>query len=254
MTLEFNLDLVKDYKSQSQIARILTENWVMINSYCPSCGNNKLECYDTNNPAADFYCLRCHSDYELKSSRKPLENRVVDGAFNTMISKITSYTNPHFFFLNYSTNYRVMNFYCIPKHFFIPEIIEKRKPLKITARRAGWVGCNILIKNLPISARIYLIKNNQVMNSKEVIRQWDKTSFLNNEEINNRGWLIELITIIDKIPNKIFSLAEVYAFENTLAKKFPHNNFIKEKIRQQLQVLRNNGIIEFLGKGIYKRG
>jgi len=26
----------------------------------------------------------------------------------------------------------------------VPEIIERRKPLAITARRAGWIGCNIL--------------------------------------------------------------------------------------------------------------
>ena len=33
----------------------------------------------------------------------------------------------------------------IPKHFFVPDIIEKRRPLAENARRAGWVGCNIII-------------------------------------------------------------------------------------------------------------
>jgi type II restriction enzyme len=32
----------------------------------------------------------------------------------------------------------VNNFFVIPKYFFIPEIIEKRKPLSETAKRAGW--------------------------------------------------------------------------------------------------------------------
>ena len=38
MNLNFNIDLAGGYKSNSQIARVLTENWVKENSYCPNCG------------------------------------------------------------------------------------------------------------------------------------------------------------------------------------------------------------------------
>ena len=38
MNLNFNIDLAEGYKSNSQIARVLTENWVKENSYCPNCG------------------------------------------------------------------------------------------------------------------------------------------------------------------------------------------------------------------------
>jgi type II restriction enzyme len=31
------------------------------------------------------------------------------------------------------------------------------------------------------------------------------------------------------------------------------NNFIKDKIRQQLQLLRDKGMIEFVGRGNYKK-
>ena len=41
----------------------------------------------------------------------------------------------------------------VPKHFFVPDIIEKRKPLAETARRAGWIGCNIVLKNIPNEGR-----------------------------------------------------------------------------------------------------
>jgi len=62
-----------------------------------------------------------------------------------MIERLQSDSNPNFFFLNYDKNsLDAINFIVIPKYFFIPEIIEKRKPLSQTARRAGWVGCNIL--------------------------------------------------------------------------------------------------------------
>lgn len=45
----------------------------------------------------------------------------------------------------------------------------------------------------------------------------------------------------------------MYAFEDKLKIKYPNNNFIKDKIRQQLQILRDKGIIEFTGRGIYKK-
>lgn len=34
---------------------------------------------------------------------------------------------------------------------------------------------------------------------------------------------------------------------------YPENHHIREKIRQQLQLLRDKGIIEFVGRGRYKK-
>lgn len=254
MNLDFKTELADGYKSKSQIARILTEDWVLNNSYCPNCGNHKLHSYETNNPAADFFCQSCESDYELKSSKGSLTNKVVDGAYATMISKIKNYSNPNFFFLNYTINYTVDNLFCIPKHFFVPNIIERRKPLNATAKRAGWVGCNIIIKDLPLSGKVFLIKDRVIIDPHDVVRQWRKTSFLEKEELKSRSWLLELITIIDKIPKSSFSLTEVYSFENVLKARYPSNRFIKEKIRQQLQILRDKGFIQFMGNGFYKKG
>lgn len=45
----------------------------------------------------------------------------------------------------------------------------------------------------------------------------------------------------------------MYQFEENLKLKYPNNNFIKDKLRQQLQILRDKGIIEFIGRGKYKR-
>ena len=41
-------------------------------------------------------------------------------------------------------------------------------------------------------------------------------------------------------------------FEDHLARLHPMNKHIRPKIRQQLQVLRDHGIVEFLGKGLYR--
>jgi len=42
----------------------------------------------------------------------------------------------------------------IPDFSFTLSAVERRKPLPSTARRAGWVGCNILLDRIPIDARI----------------------------------------------------------------------------------------------------
>ena len=50
-----------------------------------------------------------------------------------------------------------------------------------------------------------------------------------------------------------FTLADVYAHEAALAALYPGNNNVRPKIRQQLQVLRDQGWLTFSGRGIYRR-
>lgn len=78
-----------------------------------------------------------------------------------MISRLNSDTNPSFFGLTYSNNLKITNLFVIPKFYFTHEIIEKRKPLSSTARRAGWTGCNILLNLIPESGKIYYIQNGE---------------------------------------------------------------------------------------------
>ena len=58
---------------------------------------------------------------------------------------------------------------------------------------------------------------------------------------------------IDFIPKETFTLDEVYQFEDKLKLKYSNNNFIKEKIRQQLQYLRDQGFVEFVARGTYRK-
>ena len=58
---------------------------------------------------------------------------------------------------------------------------------------------------------------------------------------------------VEKIPTKDFTLNQMYAFENALKVKHPENNFIKDKIRQQLQYLRDKGFIEFVTPRHYRK-
>jgi len=58
---------------------------------------------------------------------------------------------------------------------------------------------------------------------------------------------------VDLIKNETFALEEIYKFEQKLKSKYPNNKFIKDKIRQQLQILRDKGVVEFIGRGNYKK-
>ena len=252
MNLSLKMGYDDVYTSNSQIARVITENWVGINSFCPRCGNDNLVRYENNKPVADFYCKNCNEDFELKSKNGVLGKKITDGAYNSMISRITSNQNPNFFFLTYSkASLTVKNFITIPKHFFSPDIIEKRKPLSSSAKRAGWIGCNIDLSSVPAAGRIFLIKDSVITKKKDVIAQFDSTLFLRNSTIEARGWTLDILKCIDRLQKNEFKLDDIYRFETELQKKHPHNHFIKPKIRQQLQVLRDRGIITFVSKGKY---
>ena len=254
MNLKFNIKLADSYTSFSQIARVLTENWVKENSYCPNCGKDKISEYPNNQPVADFFCDFCNEDFELKSKNGNLGNKIVDGAYISMIERINSVNNPNFFFLTYSKNdWFVNDFLIIPKHFFQPEIIEKRKPLAETARRAGWIGCNIDLQRIPHLGRIFLVKNSVVADRKNVIETWSKTVFLREKSVEAKGWTLDVLKCLDQIKSTDFSLDEVYKFEDELKQKHPENNFVKDKIRQQLQILRDTNIIEFVSRGKYRK-
>ncbi len=252
MDLNFNQQLAKGYRSPSQIIRVLSENWVAKQGYCPNCNSQPLTEFGNNKPVADFYCVNCNEQFELKSKKAKLSNIISDGAYDTMLERINSDDNPSFFFLTYSKQLAVNNFLIIPKHFFTANIIIKRKPLSVNARRAGWVGCNIDLRQVPESGKVFLVKNQTITSRNKVTQQFQKTLFLREQSKLARGWTLDVWQCIDRLDDK-FNLQQVYAFAEELQRKYPDNNYIQDKIRQQLQVLRDKGIIEFLGRGYYQK-
>lgn len=254
MNLNFSDISIEQYHSPSQIARIQTENWVADNMYCPRCGNLHITHFENNRPVADFYCPNCKNEFELKSKTGSLAKKINDGAYATMIERITSNQNPDFFFMNYSKESQcVKDFILIPKHFFVPDIIERRKPLSETAHRAGWVGCNILIGKIPEQGRVHIIENGRINDIGSVLQKVNKGKLLETGDLKARGWIMDVLNCVNHIPSNNFSLVEMYAFTEYLSKKHPQNNNVQAKIRQQLQLLRDLGFIEFVGRGQYRK-
>ena len=66
---------------------------------------------------------------------------MLDGEFKTKCERLAADNNPNLFLLNYDLKQlSVINLFVVPKHFFVREIIEERKPLAATARRGvGWL-------------------------------------------------------------------------------------------------------------------
>lgn len=254
MDLQMQFSGVDVYHSKAQRARVLTENWVGENLYCPRCGNAKITHFRNNRPVADFFCEHCKNEYELKSKSGKLGEKVNDGAYETMIARITGNENPDFLFMGYQkSDMTVRNLAVVPKHFFVPAMIEKRKPLSTNARRAGWVGCNILIGAIPQQGFIKIIENGQVVSKEKVLSQMSRSSNLEISNIEARGWLFDVLECVNSISTEEFSLDDIYRYEPILSLKHPDNHNVKPKIRQQLQYLRDKGFLEFTQRGKYKK-
>ena len=252
MDLLFNTSLAEGYHSPTQRARVMSEAWFRENVYCPRCGRAVLAKYDNNRPVADFFCEDCREDYELKSKENSLGQKIPDGAYNTMVARIRSLNNPNFFFLRH-VGIEVRDLFVVPSFFFTPTIIEKRKPLAPTARRAGWVGCNIEINELPEYGKIFLVREGECVDKSRVVDQFARAIAFKTDSLDTRGWVFDVMKCIDRIRTDDFTLDQVYVFGGELKARHPDNNFINAKIRQQLQVLRDRGVIEFTSRGHYRK-
>lgn len=253
MNLHFNEALGEKYKSKSQKIRVMSENWITQNMFCPCCGNPHIKDLKNNQPVADMKCDNCGEVFELKSKEGAFGKKINDGAYSTMIERITSTTNPDLLVMSYSPNYDVLDLTLIPKFFFIPKIIEKRKPLASTARRAGWVGCIILYSEIPDQGKISIIKNGVPELPSRVIDNYLKIEKLKTKNLDSRGWLLDVLNCINSIKSDEFSLQDMYSYIEILQKLHINNHNIEAKIRQQLQFLRDKGFIQFLGKGCYRK-
>lgn len=253
MDLKFETSIAEQYKSNRQKVRVMSEKWVSDNMYCPCCGNSKIKKLKNNKPVSDFMCEKCNEIFELKSKCGNLGSKIVDGAYETMIGRIMDVTNPELLVLQYSPQYCVTHLTLIPKFFFVVDLIEKRKPLPPTARRAGWIGCNILYNNIPKQGKISIISDGKIADEDKVVNLYNRMKKLQVSDIESRGWLMDILNCVNAIRNSDFYLNNMYEFVGLLQVKHPHNHNIEAKIRQQLQVLRDKGFIEFLGNGHYRK-
>jgi len=153
MILNLPIEAAEGYKSASQRTRVITETWTHSNMYCPACVSNRLTPTKGGTEAVDFLCARCESGFQLKAKSGSIGRKVVDAAYDAMMRAVLENRLPHFLFLSYK-NLAVSDLLLIPNFCLPPSAIEVRKPLRPTARRAGWVGCNIVLDLVPQKTRL----------------------------------------------------------------------------------------------------
>jgi hypothetical protein len=71
-------------------------------------------------------------------------------------------------------------------------------------------------------------------------------------DVSSRGWLIDVLNVARSINKQEFHLSEMYSQDEHLRTLHPKNFHIRPKIRQQLQKLRDMGLLTFIGEGNYR--
>jgi type II restriction enzyme len=66
------------------------------------------------------------------------------------------------------------------------------------------------------------------------------------------GWAALVLGVVRRLNKRSFFLADIYAKEAEFSAIYPDNRHVREKIRQQLQFLRDLGVIAFMGSGRYE--
>jgi len=252
------MDLICDqmvaaiYKSPLQRARVISEHWFHENSYCLACDADRLLRSAANTSAMDFSCVACGERYELKTFTRRPGKSLVDGAYASLISRIQSGTAPTLCLLERDKSWCIQSLTAIHSSFLTPWVIERRAPLRAQARRAGWIGCKIRLDLIPPDGEIAVVSNGVVLAKSKVRQSFRRFLPLAEMTASQRGWTTLTLAIVRSLGHARFLLPDVYARQKDFELAYPSNRNVRAKIRQQLQVLRDLGVLSFLGGGVYE--
>ncbi len=116
-----------------------------------------------------------------------------------MVRAIRSDQTPNPLLLQYSSTWLVQNLILIPRFFFTESAIEQRPPLAATARRAGWVGCNILLTHIPPDGKITVITSGVEAQPIAVRREFARVRPVAQIPSGMRGWTLDVLNIIRRL-------------------------------------------------------
>ena len=109
------------------------------------------------------------------------------------------------------------------------------------------------MKQIPEEGRIFIVKDEKEQTIDSVLSKVKSTCFIREYKLDARGWILDVLNCVNRIPSRQFTLEQMYLFVPELEMKHPENHHVRDKIRQQLQVLRDKGILEFEGRGRYRK-
>lgn len=252
MRLDMPAALSEGYRSGAQIARRVTEAWALANVFCASCARGDLSQSPPNTKATDFVCPDCDARYQLKSAKTWNERSIPDAGYAAMIEAIRADQTPNLLVMHYAADWSVRQLMLVPSFFFSEAAVQRRRPLAPTARRAGWVGCNILLSAIAPEGKIRIVEDGTAVAAAAVRAQYARVRPLAAIRAETRGWTLDVLRVIRTLGRPRFDLRDVYGHDAALQVLHPGNRNVRPKIRQQLQVLRDLGFVRFLGGGSYE--
>ncbi|HET7103349.1 MAG TPA: DpnI domain-containing protein [Terracidiphilus sp.] len=252
MQLTCNLSLAERYKSASQQARVLSEDWFARNAYCLACDADEVKQTKANTGATDFVCPKCGHGYEMKTYKGREPRSLNDGAFAMMMGHIRAGVAPSLCLLQRTADWTIRGLNAIHSSFVLPDAIVARPPLSKNAKREGWVGCTIRLDKIDLNARVGVIHDGIVLPVKQVRQNFQRFLPLARKSVEQRGWTLLTLAAVRSLGKREFSLSDIYALETRFSEAYPQNQHVRDKVRQQLQVLRDLGVLKFEGRGEYR--
>lgn len=250
--MNLTLESSSGYRSPSQKARVATESWVCNNLYCPRCAG-LLEAFRASTRTKDVSSADCGEEFQIKSTKGKIGDRVLGAEYNTTLHSFRMGQHPSLILLGYAqATWSVVNVQLVHRGYLTESCLIARRKLGPDARRAGWRGSFFDLSAVPSSARIDVVRHGQVLSKQNVLEKWRAASDILGVRPERRSWVADVLRIVEELPAE-FSLDDVYRSIPYLAKLHPENNNIAAKIRQQLQILRDMGKLEFMSRGRYRR-
>jgi type II restriction enzyme len=96
-----------------------------------------------------------------------------------------------------------------------------------------------------------MVSNGVPVLPKQVRAEFARTRGLGEIPPSVRGWTLDVYKLVRRLAKPKFHLKELYESEAELQAEHPGNNNVRPKIRQQLQVLRDLGLLDFTAPGRY---
>ena len=108
----------------------------------------------------------------------------------------------------------------------------------------------------------------------EVREKFKRVKSLKDNSVKERGWTLEVLNIVRRVvsegraprapnissqsgargtrPSDSFTTTDAYAFTRELEQLHPDNRQVRDKTRQQLQVLRDAGLLPHIGRSEWR--
>lgn len=253
MELQCKAELGNHLRRNTQRARVISEAWFGAEGYCLNCSSGRVAATVAGTEFRDFECPACGQPYELKSSARAHTSVVQDGGFDSMMRRIRAEEAPALMLMHYSAGWQVQRLVAVHPVFLTSIVVRKRaKPHIRPKSGAEYWMCDLDLTRIPADGKIAVVTGADAVDPAAVRAAFAASKRFAEVPVAKRGWTGLVLDAVRKIGKTEFTLAEVYAHEAAQHAAYPGNSHVRDKMRQQLQVLRDLGYLEFAGRGQYR--